>query len=334
MLALGAALPVHRRNPAGPAADRRLRPGDGLDGRDARLHDDGARPQRRRRLCRPARPRLRRVLRGRGVRRRLARVAPVRGHHLPLRLGAVGRPAGHPHLHVARSRRRRRLHDGRRDRSSACRRFVCAATTSRSSRSGSARSSRSSSGTPTRFGGFDLTNGTFGIAPDRLARVRRLRVPRAVEQGRPLLLDRDRARALHGLLLRPAARLAARPRVDRDPRGRDRCCRDGRSAHADEDLVVRDRRVLRRRRGRLLRELPGSARSRRTSTSTFSVFLLCMVILGGMGSIWGVFAGGHDPRLPEHRGSRDDRLEDPGGRPRLRPDEVPVRDLRGRSSSR
>ena len=60
----------------------------------------------------------------------------------------------------------------------------------------------------------------------------------------------------------------------------------------------------------------------------FSVFLLCMVILGGMGSVWGVIAGAMILGVPQHRGPRDDRLEDPGRRPRLRPDEVPVRDLR------
>ncbi len=63
-----------------------------------------------------------------------------------------------------------------------------------------------------------------------------------------------------------------------------------------------------------------------------SVFLLCMVILGGMGSVWGVHPRRHDPRLPQRRGPRHDRLQDPAvGDPqarRVRPDEVPVRDLR------
>ena len=61
----------------------------------------------------------------------------------------------------------------------------------------------------------------------------------------------------------------------------------------------------------------------------FSIFLLCMVILGGIGSIWGVADGWADPRLPEHRGTREHRREDPGSRRRLRPDAVPVRHLRG-----
>ena len=47
------------------------------------VHDDGARAQHRRRLRRAARPRLRRVLRGRRVHRRLVRVAAVRPGELP-----------------------------------------------------------------------------------------------------------------------------------------------------------------------------------------------------------------------------------------------------------
>ena len=65
-----------------------------------------------------------------------------------------------------------------------------------------------------------------------------------------------------------AARLAPRPGLDRDPRGRDgrRC--DGRPADADEDVGVCGGCVLRRRRRCLLRELQGRHLSRATSTST------------------------------------------------------------------
>ena len=49
-----------------------------------------------------------------------------------------------------------------------------------------------------------------------------------------------------------------------------------------------------------------------------SVFLLCMVILGGMGSVWGVHPRRDDPRLPQRRGARHDRLQDPAvGVPKL-----------------
>ncbi len=79
------------------------------------------------------------------------------------------------------------------------------------------------------FFGFDLTHGTFGIAPiDPVGfpvisavglpeNFQQIRQPRAL-----VLPDRPPAPADHRLLLGAAARLAARPRVDRDPRGRDR----------------------------------------------------------------------------------------------------------------
>ena len=117
-------------------------------------------------------------------------------------------------------------------------------------------------------GGFDLTNGTFGIAPIDSLAIGGRRLPPGVEQGRPLLLDGDRARPLHRLLLHPPARLAARAGVGRDPRGRDGRRGDGRAADADEDLVVRDRRVLRRRRRARSSRATAPARSRRTSSSS------------------------------------------------------------------
>ena len=119
------------------------------------------------------------------------------------------------------------------------------------------------------IGGFDLTHGTFGISPiDSLGVRRRSSSAIAVEQGRPLLLDRDRAAPVHRLLLRAAARLAARARLDRDPRGRDGGRGDGGAADAHEDVVVRDRRVLRRRRRARSTRASGRVPSRPTSTST------------------------------------------------------------------
>ena len=38
-----------------------------------------------------------------------------------------------------------------------------------------------------------------------------------------------------------------------------------------------------------------------------SVFLLCMVILGGMGSIWGVVVAGRAPLVAQRRGPREHR---------------------------
>ena len=114
------------------------------------------------------------------------------------------------------------------------------------------------------FGGFNLTNGTFGIAPiDPVGFGRRSAAsPSSPRTSRPRTTASAGttwialpAAPLHDLLLRPAAGLAARARLDRDPRGRDRGRGDGHPADADEDLGVRARRVLRRRRGRVLREL-------------------------------------------------------------------------------
>ena len=46
----------------------------------------------------------------------------------------------------------------------------------------------------------------------------------------------------------------------------------------------------------------------------FSIFLLCMVILGGIGSIWGVLTAGFILSVPQHRGAGGHRGEDPGRR--------------------
>ena len=55
-------------------------------------------------------------------------------------------------------------------------------------------------------------------------------------------------------------------------------------------MGVRDRRVLRRRRGRLLRSFK-SATFPGDFFFNISVFILCMVILGGMGNVSGVIVG-------------------------------------------
>ena len=60
-----------------------------------------------------------------------------------------------------------------------------------------------------------------------------------------------------------------------------------------------------------------------------SVFLLCMVILGGMGSVWGVILGGMILGYLNIEGLATIGSKMQEARARLRPDEVPVRDLRG-----
>ena len=96
--------------------------------------------------------------------------------------------------------------------------------------------------------------------------------------------------AVHDLREPAAARLEDGARLDRRARGRDGSVGDGRPADADEALGVRDRRRLRRLRRRVLRPFIGSV----FPTSFFfniSVIILCMVIVGGMGNIYGVVLG-------------------------------------------
>ena len=60
-----------------------------------------------------------------------------------------------------------------------------------------------------------------------------------------------------------------------------------------------------------------------------SVFLLCMVVLGGMGSIWGVVVAGRAALLAQRRGPREHRqLAEHQHAAQVRGREVPVRDLR------
>ena len=135
-------------------------------------------------------------------------------------------------------------------RSSACcsapRRCGCAATISRSSRWASARSCRSWCAT--------------GLAHQW--RCRASTASQAPHAVRPQFRRRARtpyyyvAIALVALLIFISIRLRDsrdRPRLDGDPRGRDRRRRDGRESHPLQAAGVRDRRRLRRRDRRVLR---------------------------------------------------------------------------------
>ena len=64
-----------------------------------------------------------------------------------------------------------------------------------------------------------------------------------------------------------------------------------------------------------------------------SIFILCMVILGGMGNVWGVCVGGDAARLPELPGPERGRqhVQQRGGHERQR-SQVPVPGVRRRSS--
>ena len=98
-------LPVLPREPAvGERAADLLVPVGPLRRHDPRLHDDGGRAQRRRRLLRAARSRLCRLLRDRRLHRGLARLGPVPAGQVPLRVGRdQPRRARDPHLDLARA---------------------------------------------------------------------------------------------------------------------------------------------------------------------------------------------------------------------------------------
>ena len=139
-----AAVPRRHSGARRPAAERGSR-------RDHdRVHDDGRRTERRRRLRGAARPWLRRVLRGRRVYGGVVRLGAVRAGDLPLRLGRrQPRAARDPHVGLADPHPRRLLHRARRNHH----RPADAAPPRRLPRDRDARlrrrSSRSSSGTPT-----------------------------------------------------------------------------------------------------------------------------------------------------------------------------------------
>src|SRR5439155_24898588 len=97
-----------------------------------------------------------------------------------------------------------------------------------------------------------------GIRPD-LAQRRRvtgaLRRLVPADAGPALLLDGAWDPAPDRVLLDAPARLTPRAGLDRDSRGRDGGRRDGHPADADEDLGLRDWRLLRRHRRRVRRQL-------------------------------------------------------------------------------
>ena len=275
-------------------------------GRHVRVHRDGAGPERGRRLRRPARPGLRRLLRRRRLRRRLVRdLSSSRrstSTSVRRRRAAATLPGIHVNvwlLMVAAARASRRCSAS----SSACPRCACAATTWRSSRSASARSSRRPCNNGDNWFGHNVTNGPNGLTPiDPLG---------------------------FGTTIHTHVHVPARPTTDASSNVDNYyywtglalvavtlfCCirlRDSRLGRAwvaiREDEIaaaamgvplmrtktagLRHRRVLRRRRRLLLRDLQELHVPAATSTLNISIFILCMVILGGMGNVWGVMLGG------------------------------------------
>ncbi len=87
------------------------------------------------------------------------------------------------------------------------------------------------------------------------------------------------------------ARRPARPGLAGDPRGRAGREHDGRAADADEAVRVRRRRGRRRHRRRRVRGRTSAACSPDRFSFAISIILLAMVVLGGMGNVWGVIIG-------------------------------------------
>ena len=137
----------------------------------------------------------------------------------------------------------------------------------------------------------DIANGRQGITPvDNRSSCRASALFSALDL-RPVLLDRARDGADRAVRQRPPARLAARPRVDRAARGRGRGRGDGRPARARRSCWPT-------RSARRSAASPARSWARTMNTVNadqfefgFSIFVLAMIILGGLGNIWGVVLG-------------------------------------------
>ena len=190
------------------------------------------------------------------------------------------------------------LTTARRASSSACRPCACGATTSPSSRSGSARSFRRSSTTATASAGFDLTHGTFGIAP-----IDSVGFPILNFTGLPKNFQTSPNRALWFYVVAFALLLitvfcTVRLRDSRLGRAWI-AIREDETAAAAMGVPLMRTKTWSYAIGAFFGGVAGAYYASFKGGAfpadfyfNISVFLLCMVILGGMGSVWGVIAGG------------------------------------------
>ena len=214
--------------------------------------------------------------------------------------GAVGTRDGAPGIHISMwlvlmiagsSRRSSGI-------SSACRPCGCVATTSRSSRSASARSSRRSFATATTSFGFDLTHGTSGSARSTRsgsARSASLGLPESYQQSS------DRAQWFYWtavVLLLFTVFCCVRLRDSRLGRAWV-AIREDETAAAAMGVPLMRTKTWAYAIGAFFGGVAGAFYASFKSGAfpadfyfNISVFLLCMVILGGMGSVWGVILGG------------------------------------------
>ena len=140
------------------------------------------------------------------------------------------------------------------------------------------------------FFGGSLTGGPAG---DLRHRQDRPAVPRALRGARPasLVLVRARARRADAVRQLPAARLAARA-------GRGSRCATTRRAAASAGVPIVRTKLLAYGVGAALGGVSGAFLASYLGTVnphqftfSFSIFILAMVVLGGLGSIWGVVVG-------------------------------------------
>ena len=277
-------------------------------------------PQRRRRIRRPARPRIRGVLRHRRVRVRDR--SPRRSSRHPSAASGCCSSS-------ARASRRSSA------RCSARRRCGCAATISRSSRSASARSSRdlatnnvvNLTGGPNGISGIDQPT-IFGFASTSAISPRRyywslLLVVIAVI-----------------VLLRNIAAITCRAAPGwRSARTRSPPRRPGINTTTDEAARVRDRRIGQRSRRRVLRLEAVTIVSPDDFSFSVSIAVLSILVLGGIGNITGVHPRQPHPHLRHLLGPAEhERLVDDGEsdvqHPRAREHQlqlVHVPHLRGRA---
>ncbi|CAA9498501.1 MAG: Branched-chain amino acid transport system permease protein LivM, partial [uncultured Solirubrobacteraceae bacterium] len=229
----------------------------GLDhGADLRLH--GARPQRGGRLRRPARPRLRGLLRDRRLQHGLVRLELLHRRQHPHRGGrAAQQPARHPpQLPADRDRRGAAGRGGGRD---PRRSHAAPARRLHRHRDPRLRRDHRAHRGQQRRGHLRDRRVQPHQRPSRhhAGRQDRPAAARALHHARPAPV------VLHGAGAGPAgplhqpaaARLASRTGVDRGARGRGRRGQHGHPDRAREALRVRDRRRPRRRRGGVHRHL-------------------------------------------------------------------------------
>jgi hypothetical protein len=187
--------------------------------------------------------------------------------------------------------------------------------------------------------GFDLTHGTFGISPidspgfgNRLHNS--LGLPAAYSQEFTADRSSSGARSAapgHHLLLHPPARLAlGRAWI---------AIREDETAAGAMGIPLMRTKTWAYAIGAFFGGAAGAFIASFNAGAfpsqfsfNISVFLLCMVILGGMGSIWGVVVAGVIPLLAERRGPGQHRhlaeRQHLPAEPSDRSGQIPVRDLR------